>query len=71
MPTYGATTELTASVDVDDIIEYAKENLEPWDIFDQDDLVDAVTDQLDPEDVFEEEDLVKWAESHGFVREDA
>ena len=71
MPTYGATTELTARVDVDDIIEYAKENLEPWDIFEQDDLVDAVTDQLDPEDVFEEKDLVAWAESHGFVREDA
>ena len=69
MPIYGATTELTARVDVDDIIEYAKENLEPWDIFDQDDLVDAVKDHLDPEDVFEEEDLVKWAESHGFVRE--
>ena len=69
MPTYGATTELTARVAVDDIIEYAKENLDPWDIFDQDDLVDAVKDHLDPEDVFEEEDLVKWAESHGFVRE--
>ena len=71
MPTYGATTELTARVDVDDIIEYAKENLEPWDIFEQDELVDAVTDHLDPEDVFKEEDLVKWAEANGFVRESA
>ena len=70
MPKYGETTELIAHIDVDDIIEYAKDNLEPWDIFEQDDLVDAVTDHLDPEDVFEEKDLVAWAESHGFVRKD-
>ena len=71
MPMYGATTELTAKVEVDDIIEYAKNNLEPWDIFEQDDLVEAVADHLDPEEVFEEKVLVEWALSHGFEKVEA
>lgn len=70
MPAYGATTTLDAKIDVQDIIDYAKEELEPWDIFDQDQLVDAVSDHLEPDDVFDEKDLASWATANGFVKVD-
>ena len=69
MPRFGETAKLDAQVDVEDLIEWVKENCDPIDVFDLDDLNDAVSDHQAPEDVFAKEDLETWALNNGFVRE--
>ena len=65
------TAKLEAEFDVQEFAEWAKDNLEPDDIFEEDDLAEWVRENCEPEDVFKEDDLTKWAQENGFTKVDA
>ena len=59
-------TFMNAKIPIQDIRKWAKENVEPLELFDPRTIAETCADWFDPEQVFSDKQLSEWAILHGW-----